>query len=92
MGGTSTQPGEARIRKPREIGASDLDVLLARSAERLCKAEQARAALAAVEDADGNVRVAACAGDLPGVPPPGLADALAIHPGAVDLATAEAPE
>jgi len=92
VGGTSTQPGEARIRKPREIGASDLDVLLARSAERLCKAEQARAALAAVEDADGNVRVVASAGDLPGVPPPGLADALAIHPGAVDLATAEAPE
>jgi signal transduction histidine kinase len=85
------QPGEARIRGPHELGASDLDVLLARSAERLCKAERARAVVAAVDDAEGNARVAACAGELPGVPPPGLANALAVHAGAVDLATAEAP-
>jgi hypothetical protein len=100
VGGTSThpgearvhEPGEARIRKPRDVGASDMDVLLARGAERLCQAQGARAVVAAVEDADGSVRVAACAGDLPGLPPPGLADALAAHAGAVELGSAQAPE
>lgn len=89
---TTQQPGRepSRTSADAPAGSSELDLILARAAERLRAASDARVVAALVRSPGGGLRVAAAAGPLALLPDAALLDALAERPHAVDLARAAA--